>query len=171
MDARSCTVNKFWPRLHFWKAGQTLKSPGLKRCLLKTNAPFPQHIENRLELWPTELNINRIIYSSRTIYLPSLKLLEQSVLELSVAQGVGDQQDLWPTGPNINWDHLLIMDYLTTKFGAPMAKRGLESVAQGVGDRHDLDLLTWISIRTVYWPEYQLGSSTHQGLIVSTYPV
>ena len=37
-----------------------------------------------------------IIYSSRTIYLPSLKLLRHSVLELSVAQGVGYQHALWP---------------------------------------------------------------------------
>ena len=105
-------------------------------CLWNTNAPLPQLIENRLDLWPTNLNIDRghllikdylptkfedsgakhswvisctrwsrlawpltltfdlltwisigIIYWSRTIYLPSLKLLGQSVLELSVAQG------------------------------------------------------------------------------------
>ena len=37
-----------------------------------------------------------VIYSSRTIYLPSLKLLGQSVLELSVAQGEVDWHDLWP---------------------------------------------------------------------------
>ena len=36
-----------------------------------------------------------IICSSGTIYLPSLKILEQSILELSVAQGVGDQYVLW----------------------------------------------------------------------------
>ena len=36
-----------------------------------------------------------IIYSSRTIYLPSLKLLGQSVLELSVAQGEVNWHDLW----------------------------------------------------------------------------
>ena len=59
-----------------------------------------------------------IIYSSRTIYLPSLKLLVQSALELSVAQGLGDWHDLWPTDLNINWDHLLIKDYLPTKFEA-----------------------------------------------------
>ena len=33
----------------------------------------------------------RINHSSRNIYLPNLKLLGQSVLELSVAQGVGDR--------------------------------------------------------------------------------
>ena len=44
--------------------------------------------------WPLTLTFDiltwisiGIIYSSRTIYLPSLKLLGQSVLELSVAQG------------------------------------------------------------------------------------
>ena len=57
-----------------------------------------------------------IIYSSRTIYLPSLKLLGQSVLELSVAQGVRDWHDLWPT--DINWDHLIIRYYLHTEFEA-----------------------------------------------------
>ena len=64
-----------------------------------------------------------IIYSSRTTYLPSLKLLEQSVLELSVAQGYGDWRDLWPTDLNINRHHLLIKDYLPTKFEASGAKR------------------------------------------------
>ena len=43
-----------------------------------------------------------IIYACRTIYLRSLKLLEQSVLELSVAQGLGDWHDLWPTDLNTN---------------------------------------------------------------------
>ena len=37
-----------------------------------------------------------IIYSSRTIYLLSLNLLGQCVLEISIAQGVGDWHDLWP---------------------------------------------------------------------------
>ena len=37
-----------------------------------------------------------IIYSTRTIYLPSLKLPGQSNLEFSVAQGVGDWHDLSP---------------------------------------------------------------------------
>ena len=58
-----------------------------------------------------------VIYSSRTIYLPSLKLVGQSVLELSVAQGEVDWHDLWP------W---------------PLT----------------------------YWPEYQQGSSTHEGLSI-----
>ena len=66
-----------------------------------------------------------IIYSPRTIYLLSLKLLGQSVVELSVAQGVGDRLDLdvRPTDLNINRDHLLIKDYLPTKFEASGVKR------------------------------------------------
>ena len=156
-----------------------------------------------------------IIYSSRTMYLPSLKLLGQSVLELTVAPGVGDwyDLDLWPTDLNINRDHLLIKDFLPTKFEAFEAKRSWVisctrygrstwpltltfdlltwksigiiylsltiyllslklvgqsivelSVAQGIEDQHDL----WPWPLT-YWPEYQQGSSTHQGL--STYQV
>ena len=57
----------------------------------------------------------RIIYSSRTIYLPSLKLVGQCVVELYVAQCLEDWHGLWP----------------------------------------------WPS---TYWPDYQKGSSTHQGL-------
>ena len=54
------------------------------------------------------------------MYLPSLKLLGQSVLELSVAQGEVDWHDLWPwpTDLNINRGHLLIQDHLPTKFEA-----------------------------------------------------
>ena len=49
--------------------------------------------------WPMTLTFDLntsigIIYSSRTINLPSLKLLGQSILDLSVAQGVCDQHDL-----------------------------------------------------------------------------
>ena len=66
-----------------------------------------------------------IIYSSRTIYLPSLKLLGQNVLELSVAQGLEDWHDLdlWTTDLTINRDHSLIKVYLPTKFEASGAKR------------------------------------------------
>ena len=53
--------------------------------------------------WPLTLTFDLltwksigIIYSPRTIYLPSLKLLGQSVLELSVAQGEVNWHDLWP---------------------------------------------------------------------------
>ena len=79
--------------------------------------------------WPLTLTFDLltwlsigIIYWSRTIYLPCLKLLGQSVLELSVAQGLEDWHDLWPTDLTINSDHLLIKDYQPTKFEASGAK-------------------------------------------------
>ena len=83
-------------------------------------------------VWPLTLTFDLltwksigVIYSPRTIYLPSLKLLGQSVLELSVAQGEVNWHDLWlwPTDLKINRDHLLIKDYLPTKFEACGAKR------------------------------------------------
>ena len=53
--------------------------------------------------WPLTLTFDLltwisigVMYSSRTIYLPSLKLLGQSVLELSVAQDEVNLHDLWP---------------------------------------------------------------------------
>ena len=60
-----------------------------------------------------------VIYSSSNIYLPSLKPLGQSVLELSVAHGEVDWLDL---DLNINRGHLLIKDYLPTKFEASWGK-------------------------------------------------
>ena len=82
--------------------------------------------------WPLTLTFNLltwisigVIYSSRTIYLPSLKLLGQSILELSVAQGEVNWHDLWPwpTDLKINRDHLLTKEYLPTNFEASGAKR------------------------------------------------
>ena len=108
-----------------------------------------------------------IIYSSRTIYLPSLKLQGQSVPELSVTQGWRDWHDLWPTDLTINRDHLLIKDYLPTKFEASGAKRcwvirctRLERLTWPL--TLTLDLLTWLSIgiiyssRTIYLPSLKL---------------
>ena len=51
--------------------------------------------------WPLTLDLFTwisigIIYSPRTIYLPNVKLLGQSVLELSVEQGEVNWHDLWP---------------------------------------------------------------------------
>ena len=63
-----------------------------------------------------------IIYSWWTVYLPSLNRLGQRDFEISVAQGVGDQHDFWPTDLNINRDHLLIKDDLPTKFEASGTK-------------------------------------------------
>ena len=80
--------------------------------------------------WPLTLTFDLltwliigIIYSSRTMYLPSLKLQGQSFPDLSVAQGLRDWHDLWPTDLTINRDHLLIKDYLPTKLEASGANR------------------------------------------------
>ena len=98
-----------------------------------------------------------VIYSSRTIYQPSLKLLGQSVLELSVAQGEVNWHDLWPTDLNINRDHLLTKDYLPTKFEASGAKRSwVISCTRWSKLAWPLtltfDLLTWKSIGIIYLP-------------------
>ena len=89
-----------------------------------------------------------VIYSSRTIYLPRLKLVGQSDLELSVAQGEVDYHDLdlWPTDLNINRGHLLIKDYLPTKFEACGAKRS-RVISCTRWSRQAWPL--------TYWPEYQ----------------
>ena len=100
-----------------------------------------------------------------TFDLPLDLLLEQSVLKLSVAQYVGDWHDLWswPTDLNINRDHLLIKDYLPTKFEASEAKRSWVISCTRYGQSTlpltlTFDLLTWISIgiiyssRTIYLP-------------------
>ena len=87
---------------------------------MKHLCPTPQHMKK--EKSPlTWIHIG-IIYSSRTIYLPSLKLQEQSVLDLSVAQGVRDQHDLLPSDLTINRGYLLIKNYLPTKYEASWAK-------------------------------------------------
>ena len=91
-----------------------------------------------------------IIYSSRTIYIPSLKVLGQSVLELSVAQSEGDWHDLWPTDLNINRDNLIIKDYLPTKFETSEAKRSW--VTSISCTRYKRSTWPW---PLTYWPEYQ----------------
>ena len=57
---------------------------------------------------------------------------------------------LLPTDQNINRDHLLIKDYLPTKFEAFWQSILKLSVAQGEVDWHDLWPWPW-----TYWPEYQ----------------
>ena len=128
--------------------------------------------------WPLTLTFDLltwksigIIYSPRTIYLPSLKLLGQSVLELSVAQG--GSRLAWPltltfdTDLNINRDHLLTKDYLPTKFEASGAKRSrVISCTRWSKLAWPLtltfDVLTWKSIgiiyspRTIYLPSLKL---------------
>ena len=112
--------------------------------------------------WPLTLTFDLltwisigVIYSSRTIYLQSLKLLGQSILELSVAQGEVDGHDLWPTDLNINTGHLLIKDYLPTKFEAFGAKHSWGIRRTKCGRLAwpltlTFDLLTWISIGVNY---------------------
>ena len=119
--------------------------------------------------WPLTLTFDLliwlsigIIHSSRTIYLPSLKLVGQSVVELSVAQGLKDWHDLdlWPTDLTINRDHLLIKDYLPTKFEASGAKRCW--VIRCKRFERLTWPLTWLSIgiiyspRTIYLPSLKL---------------
>ena len=126
--------------------------------------------------WPLTLTFDLltwlsigIIYSPRTIYLPSLNLLGQSVVELSVAQGLRDWHDLWPWPIDlaINRDHLLIKDYLATKFEACGAKCCWVIRCTRFGRLTwpltlTFDLLTWLSIgiiyssRTIYLPSLKL---------------
>ena len=70
---------------------------GAKRCWVIGCTRF-----GRLT-WPLTLTFDLltwmsigIIYSSRTIYLPSFKLAGQTVVDLSVAKGLEDWHDLWP---------------------------------------------------------------------------
>ena len=114
-----------------------------------------------------------IIYSPSTIYmyLPSLKLMGQSVLELSVAQlwftNLTFDPDLWSTDLVINRDHLLMKDYLPIKFEAFGAKPIWVISCTGCGRRTwsltlTFDLLAWILIgiiyasRTIYIPSFKI---------------
>ena len=93
-----------------------------------------------------------VIYSSRTIYLPSLKLLGQSILELSVALIEVDWHDLWPWP--LTWVSIGVIYSSRTIYLPSLKLLGqcvLElSVAQGEVDWHDL----WPWPLT-YWSEYQ----------------
>ena len=143
-------------------------------CTRWSNLAWPLTLTFDLLTW---ISIG-VIYSSRTIYLPSLKLLRQNILELSVAQSEVNWHDLWPwpSDLNIKRGHLLIKDYLPTKFEASGAKRfwvisctRLSNLAWPLNLTFDLltwisigDLLTWISIgviyssRTIYLPSLKL---------------
>ena len=131
------------------------------RCTRFERLTWPLTLTFDLLTW---LSIG-IIFSSRTIYLPSLKL--QSVVELSVAQGLRDWHDLWPTDLTINRDHLLIKDYLPTKFEASGTKRCWVIRCTRFGRLTwpltlTFGLLTWLSIgviyssRTIYLPRLKL---------------
>ena len=116
--------------------------------------------------WPLTLTFDLltwksigIIYSPRTIYVPSLKLLGQSVLELSVAQRWSKLA--WPltlTFDLLTWKWIGIIYYQVWTFWGKallsyqlLGQSVLElSVAQGEVDWHDL----WPWPLT-YWPEYQ----------------
>ena len=113
--------------------------------------------------WPLTLAFDLLtwisiggIYSSRTIYLPSLKLLGQSVLALSVAQGEVDWHafdlDLWPTDLNIDRGHLLNKDYIPTKFEASGAKHSWVISCTRWSKVDWNDLWPWL---LTYWLEYQ----------------
>ena len=63
--------------------------------------------------------------------------------------------DLWPTDLNSNMDHLLMQDYLPTKFEVSEAKRSWVISCTRFGRLTWLltltfDLLTWISIGIIY---------------------
>ena len=101
---------------------------GAKRCWVIRCTRF-----ERLT-WPLTVTLDLLtwlsigsIYSSRTIYLPSLKLLGQSVVNYPLHKvwetDMTFDLDLWPTDLTINRDHVLIKDYLPNKFEASGAKR------------------------------------------------
>ena len=126
--------------------------------------------------WPLTLTFDLltwtsigVIYSSRTIYLPRLKLVGQSVLELSVCIR-------WST---LSWPLTLTFDLPTwISIGVIYSSRtiylpSLKLVGQSIlelsvaqGEVHYHDLWPW---PLTYWPEYRKGSWTYQGL--STYQV
>ena len=146
------------------------EASGAKRCWVIRCTRF-----ERLT-WPLTLDLVTwlsigIMYSSRTIYLPSLKLLGQSVVEFTYPlhkvwkTDMTFDLDLWPTDLTINRDHLLIKDYLPTEFQASGAKRcwvicctRFERLTRPL----TFDLLTWLSIgiiyssRTIYLPSLKL---------------
>ena len=126
-----------------------VKLSGVISCTRWSKLAWPLTLTFDLLTW---ISIG-IIYSPRTIYLPSLKLLGQSVLELSVAQG------------EVNWHLTLTFDLLTWKsIGIIYSPRTIylpslkllgqsvleSSVAQGEVNWHDL----WPWPLT-YWPEIQ----------------
>ena len=108
-------------------------------------------------VWPMTLTFDLltwisigVISASRTTYLPSLKVLRQIILELSVAQGEVNWHDLWP------WP-FRIKDYLHTKFEASEAKHSwVISCTRWINLAWPLtltfDLQTWKSIGIIYLP-------------------
>ena len=92
--------------------------------LWNTNAPLPQHIKKRLDLWPTDLVINRDHLLIKD-YLPT-KFEASGAKRSWVISCTRYRRSTWPLtltfDLNINRDHLLIKDYLPTKFEGSEAK-------------------------------------------------
>ena len=78
--------------------------------------------------------------------------------------GLAFQTDLSPTDLNINRGHLIIKDYLLTKFEAFGAKH-----SGGISCTRWSRLEWPLTLTLTFWLEYQYGSSFHHGL--STYQV
>ena len=103
-----------------------------------------------------------------------IEFLVEKVLEVSVAQNLGDQHDLdfWPTDLNISRDHLLINDYLLTKFEASVAKRSWVNppplIAQGVGDRNDSWSLTYRPVNQKVSFKFEASGSMYSWVIRCT---
>ena len=106
------------PFPNMWRVGLTYDLALWPTDLAHGKSAWPLNLTFDLLIW---ISIG-IIYLSWTIYLLSLKLVGQSIVELSGAQGKRDQHDLWPTDLNINRDHLLIKNHLPTNFEDPGAK-------------------------------------------------
>ena len=134
------------------------------RCLWNTNAPLPQHIKNRLELWLWPFTRwLEYQYVSSTHHWPSTyqvwRFWGKAFLSYQLHKGWETNMTfdlaLWPTDPNMNRDHLLIKDYLPTKFEASWAKNSwviscIRWSRQAWTLTLTFDLLTWISIGIIY---------------------
>ena len=131
------------------------EASGAKRCWVIHCTRF-----GRLT-WPLTLTFGLltwlsigIIYSSRTIYLPSLKLVGQSVVELSVTQGLRLTWPLTLTFDLLTWLSIVVIYSSRTIYLPRLKLLGQSvvelSVAQGLRDWHDL----WPWPLT-YWPDYQ----------------
>ena len=128
---------------------ETLKSCSLEnkyRCLWNTNAPFPNvsriGLTFDLDLSPTDLNIDwGHLLIKDYIYLPILKLLRQSVLELSQLHKVWETNTTF-TFDLLTWISIGIILLPWTIYLPSLKLVGqsvLElSVAQGEVDWHDL---------------------------------
>ena len=128
------------------------------RCLGNTNAPLPQHIENRLDLWPLSFTYWpeywwRLSTHAGLSTYQVWSFWGKAFLSYQLHKVWGDWHDLWPTDLNIKRDHLLIKDYVPTKFEASGAKSSWAISCTRCWKPAWLltltfDLLTWIPIGT-----------------------